>query len=1502
MRLPYGIAERCTSSVKPREGIYFLVQMSVHRALLCIIVVISSALAQKQWVPCSELNDDLRYPCRCRVRVDRALQLHVIMDCDRVVFNGDYPTLPFGAPIAAFSQRWSGQQTLPSQYKARKSAAEKLVTKESQWCKIGMLGQRRKGQRVLNLRITSFAGNSERQSFVRLLVYVKTDRASVVKSISSEVREFKGLDAGHSPCPGNLVNEFLTYAILKLFIICLREYIKPSVADAVIVLGRHRRHHTIHSGTSVEGLIVQVSQHEIFSSFGLPLKELDFSHNSLRRLPDRLLAGVKGNITRLVLADNLLGDNLNPIFSTSELHNLPALEELDLSGNKIRGIEEGLLIGCDVLKIFRLDRNNMNSVPSSSLNGPTALKVISHRENRIATIRQASFTSQKSLEEIDLHGNLISAVEGGAFIALSRLGRLDLGRNRLSKFNSDVFQGIENLEKLDLSENFISDFPTVALKSIASLKHLNLSSNMITSIESSQLSSLASLEVLDLSRNNLVKITPGTFVGLSELRYLDVGVNSLRTVEDDAFDGLTTLETLLLRDNNILLIPATALSRLPNLVSVHLGFNRVTALSNDILRAVSDRIASLVLSRNVIRELPPAAFDHFKSLNHLDLSGNLLNSISADVFTGLEQTLEFLSLSQNRILGFTGQQIQFLNLWFLDISDNQLTEIPANAFELLPNLSHLNMSRNHHITVLPKDIFQHNQALLVIDLSHAGLKTIAVNQFLRNPNLEQIYLANNLIQEISEATFKNLKNLTHLDLSYNNIANIKTPAFVNIMSIQYLSLKGNQLNAFKGEFFNTGTSLEVLDLSDNQISYLFPSSFKIHPRLREIILTNNKFNFFPSELISTLQYLEFIDLSGNELKNVDELDFARLPKLRTILLARNELETISEMAFHNSSQIQHLDFSDNRIDRLGDRLFEGLIRLETLNLAGNLLSELPDNVFDRTKLHMLEKINLSNNLFEVAPLKSLQKQFFFVSSVDLSHNQITDIPPDDSVMVNIKKLDLSFNPLSEKTINSVLSEPKTVRDLNLAGTGIRIVSQLETPFLYRLNLSYNNITTLTAKSFIRTTLLESLDISHNKISGLTPNITVSWSTLKNLQCLNLSNNPISLIVEGSFEGLSALRVLDIADLEECTRIEKNAFKSLPNLVTLRAYGYPRLGYFDVQGALQHLLALEKLDVEVKETTIGADQLHSTLHPRLEELGIRGSRLKTVSSGVLAGLKAPAITVRFRNTSVTNLPPALLFPLPRSSQITIDIAGSQLGTLQPQLLVALDDRRADLSMFGLDTNPIRCDCNARALRRWLPNVGIEDVRCASPDHLAGFLLTEIGDDELSCDTRRRTTVTSSSTSASTSSTPRLIQRTSAEPDIIWSVAPSHERPKVSGEPKGAPVVGVVSSGNDDNLIIGIVGGVVAFIAILIVAICIVRLKMTSTSYRGGPLANAPPTGASPVWGAAWPGYAATLPPPSLSTATLPHKIQSGPGSVRYLAPPPPAPYFISLPPHDDKIYR
>ncbi|GBP32697.1 hypothetical protein EVAR_16860_1 [Eumeta japonica] len=47
----------------------------------------------------------------------------------------------------------------------------KLATKASQRHEVGNRGRRRKGRAALNLRITSIAGNSERQSFVGYTVH-----------------------------------------------------------------------------------------------------------------------------------------------------------------------------------------------------------------------------------------------------------------------------------------------------------------------------------------------------------------------------------------------------------------------------------------------------------------------------------------------------------------------------------------------------------------------------------------------------------------------------------------------------------------------------------------------------------------------------------------------------------------------------------------------------------------------------------------------------------------------------------------------------------------------------------------------------------------------------------------------------------------------------------------------------------------------------------------------------------------------------------------------------------------------------------------------------------------------------------------------------------------------------------------------------------------------------------------------------------------------------------
>lgn len=81
---------------------------------LCIAVVAGNSLS---WQPCPELSSALRFPCRCKVEpFGPKSQLGAVsMDCDNVVFQTESPILPNAAPIISFSQRFCGQQVLPTQ-------------------------------------------------------------------------------------------------------------------------------------------------------------------------------------------------------------------------------------------------------------------------------------------------------------------------------------------------------------------------------------------------------------------------------------------------------------------------------------------------------------------------------------------------------------------------------------------------------------------------------------------------------------------------------------------------------------------------------------------------------------------------------------------------------------------------------------------------------------------------------------------------------------------------------------------------------------------------------------------------------------------------------------------------------------------------------------------------------------------------------------------------------------------------------------------------------------------------------------------------------------------------------------------------------------------------------------------------------------------------------------------------------------------------------------------
>jgi Leucine-rich repeat (LRR) protein len=851
-----------------------------------------------------------------------------------------------------------------------------------------------------------------------------------------------------------------------------------------------------------------------------------------------------------------------------------------------------------------------------------------------------------------------------------------------------------------------------------------------------------------------------------------------------------------------------------------------------------------------------------------------LQAISQDTLTGIESSLVELDLSFNA-LNFA-PKFGFPKLAKLDLSRNNISRLQEEPFGVLQSLRYLNLSDNS-LERINSDAFQQvgdkgSLTLEVLDLSNNMIKDVQPGSF-KLKNIIALDLHANMLKEITTGVFVEMPELRFLDLSANDIYSMKPASFDQLGRLIVLKLDENNLASFKEETFTGSTDLEEISLNGNQITYLLSDAFVKHPKLRKLELSHNRLNAFPGEIVRGIRSLEDLTLAHNSLKALENLDFASMPNLRSLNLSHNQLGFVGEAALQNSTQLQYLDLSYNKIKELPENAFFGVGRL-LLNLEGNELVTLPPAIFDRNKLFQLHSINLARNALEKIPIEALQRQYFFLQEVDFSHNKIADIQSNANILVNIKKLDLSYNPLTPESVDYILNEPKTARDLNMAGTGIKRVPVLETPFLRKLNLSDNKFEELTEEILQRPTLLEILDVSYNKIPNLSFGLASIWPKLTDLRAVHLAGNPVNYIIKGDFAYLANLEVLTLENLPECTKIEKGAFTGLRKVTDLTMHTYPKVGILDTKGILSQFRAPRSIRVEVKNSVIN-DDLHTAYSPRLERLELTGGQVRSISTGALAGINSPRIDIKIYNTSVPSLPSPIFFPVPMSSEVSFDVTNNEIASLSPQVLSTLEDKQRQIKLKGLKSNPIYCDCNTRPLKKWLLaqktekrlSAELEEVKCGAPAQNVGKKLIEISDGDLSCQ--------GGSTTTTTSEIPLTTQTTTerSEPDIIWTVDPTETKEKERAKAAQAAKNDATRRRDKmDHLIFGILGGVLAFILILVFIICLVRLRISNSHYPGGPLVGP---------------LALQTAPPSL------HHTLSG--KCTCIKPPPPQPYLYYPPP-------
>lgn len=1082
------------------------------------------------------------------------------------------------------------------------------------------------------------------------------------------------------------------------------------------------------------------------------------------------------------------------------------------------------------------------------------------------------------MKTLNLSGNVIDLIDGGAFHGLWNLTVLDLSNNRIRALtNYDVFTNLNSLKTLQLSNNFLKQIPSMALRTVQqSLNTLYLGSNGIRELKLDDFAELSALEFLDLSRNRIAELPPTVFSRLSRLEELIIDVNLVRKMEESMFEGLQNLKRLRMNDNTILGIPTRALTAIPSLQSLAIGYNRVAAISLDLLQPIRN-LHELILDFNLVREIPNGSFRNFSSLQRLSLRGNQISSISQTTFSGLETSLRILDLSANLLEQYPTFE-RLTKIEDLNLSENDIISLPENAFEALPSVTKFNL-HNNYLTDLPPGTFGSiSNILRYLYLSDNNIKVISRGVFDNLEVLETLDLSQNELQEIEEV-FRNLSRLQQLNLAHNKISTVRQKSFQDMAELRLLNLSHNLLSVFDGGIFHSShNKLEIIDLSHNHIHYLIPNALSHTPRLTYLDLSFNKMTIFLEDILRDAPLLETLKMQNNHLQQIDSGQFSHAIRLRYLDLSRNQIEAIGKWVWRNSSQVRHLNLRNNKLTALTKEIFNGLACLN-LDMSYNNLTSLPAGIFARDHVSKLLSINLAFNQFTRLPLSSLNEQYAALQEMNIANNQISHVPDNANALVNVKRLNLANNPLSEESLRNILSEPKTVQELNIANCGLQHLTDLETPFLRRLNLSRNSITSLRPAIFQRTTLLEQLDLSGNSIRNLNADVSLALQMIPTLKFLDLSKNPIRDIGSSDLNGLTYLEILKLSKLNELGRFDHEAITKLSNLKQLSIYDYPRLGFYDIHGILEAIPALENLEVEIKASVL-RDQLHPAFNPRLRHLALYGKSLQNLTTVSFAGLLAPSMDIIIHSTSVSVIPNAIFLPLPTSSNIELSLSNNEITRLGPNILMTLNEKRHQVQLKGVSTNPLHCDCFLKSLYIWIKERILDGEEewlhpeCFTPEELKGKQIWTLREDELTCEKRTTTQKQPLDVFPTTEAvmTPlSAVTTTEGEPDIIY------EAPSPKPNLKDAKHSGTLT--NMDSMIIGIIVGVVAFVCILIIIICIIKLRHNRIRYRTTPMGVV--AGQAPCTCVKGSLGGSSMPMCQCNPNFPPHPHHNGPPSVKIL---------------------
>lgn len=234
-------------------------------------------------------------------------------------------------------------------------------------------------------------------------------------------------------------------------------------------------------------------------------------------------------------------------------------------------------------------------------------------------------------------------------------------------------------------------------------------------------------------------------------------------------------------------------------------------------------------------------FAGLSNLFHLDISYNTATQFQSSEKTGGYKNVDPFSVYFEDGLWIDGDSfVSLQNLTFLDFSHSKLKQESVKAF-----------------TALSPKIQQ-------LSLCYTGIPLI-INRMFAETNLKVLDLSGNpsLTPNLTPASFGGLENKLEILIFQNSNLKDMTYCMRNLKKLRMLDLAQNNINELTEANYRNYVLLEILILKSNHISNWYSRVFTFNEKLRIVNLRKNNINLLTTQMMNDFNNVEFLAIGNN---------------------------------------------------------------------------------------------------------------------------------------------------------------------------------------------------------------------------------------------------------------------------------------------------------------------------------------------------------------------------------------------------------------------------------------------------------------------------------------------------------------------------------------------------------------------------------------------------------------------------------------------------------------